>query len=252
MDAPTRRIRSGLLDREGARLTGLLVALDFPAVDRSLNLATSIKDHVSGFKVGLEMLMGPDPHSIEKIVELGMPVFVDAKLHDIPATVAGASRQLARRGARWVTVHLSGGPEMVRACVDGLTEGSAGETAGALGVTVLTSLDDEDMARVGVSEGAGAQAVHLASFAEATGCEGLICSVREVTTMRQVAPSLITVTPGIRAAGSDTNDQKRVASVGDAVEIGADYIVVGRAITAATDPVRAAREISRQLADTAV
>ncbi len=221
----------------------VLVALDFPSWDEASEIAQLVAPHVGGFKVGLELLMGEGPDVIDRTVEMGVPVFVDAKLHDIPSTVAGAARRLGERGARWVTVHAIGGSEMMEAAVTGLQESSNGR-AGVLAVTVLTSLDESALRRTGVDRSLANQVGALASQASDAGAEGVICSVHEIADARRAAPRLLAVTPGIRPRGAGTQDQKRVATPETAIAAGADYIVVGRAITGADDVAAAAKMIA--------
>ena len=226
-------------------MTGVLVALDLPTVDRAVSLAHSIKDHVSGFKVGLGLLHS-EPASIERIAELGLPVFADAKLHDIPAQVESAAHALGRRGARWVTAHIPGGSVMLRAAVAGLAEGSDGE-AGILGVSVLTSIGEEDLADIGVRGPADAAVERLVQIAAGVPVEGVVSAVREVAIVRRVAPGLVTVTPGIRPVGVGDDDQKRTATVQMGIAAGSDYLVVGRPITASEDPVSTAAAIAEEI-----
>ena len=167
---------------------------------------------------------------IEEIGRFGLPVFADVKLHDIPNTVAGAARGLGAHGARWVTVHGFGGVEMIRAAVEGLTEGSDGE-GGVLVVTVLTSLDEAMLGAVGVDRGVGDQVALLGALAAEAGAEGVVCAVGEIARARTAAPGLMVVTPGIRMAGAGRDDQKRADTLGAALSAGADMVVVGRAIT---------------------
>lgn len=227
-------------------MAGVLVALDFPTPQQAVTLATEVRRHVQGFKVGLELLLGGHPHAVELVAELGLPVFVDAKLHDIPATVEKSANQLGKRGARWVTAHLAGGVEMIRAATGGLADGSGGE-AGILGVTVLTSLAPADLDVLGGASTVSERVRDLLPIAVTGGAEGIICSVHEVALVSQVTPNLITVTPGIRPAGTPGHDQKRVATVGAAATAGADYLVIGRAITDASDPEAAAEAIAAEL-----
>lgn len=226
-------------------MTGILVALDLPTVDHAVDLARSIKDHVSGFKVGLGLLHR-ESGSVERVADFGLPVFVDAKLHDIPAQVESAARALGRRGARWVTAHIPGGSEMLRAAVTGLAEGSSGE-AGILGVSVLTSLGEEDLADVGVMGPPDSAVERLVRLAAGVQVEGIVSSVHEISIVRRVAPGLITVTPGIRPPGVGDHDQKRTATVQMGIEAGSDYLVVGRAITVSDDPVAAAAAIAEEI-----
>lgn len=226
----------------------LLVALDFASAEEAVRAAKPLASHVGGFKVGLELLLGPGPATVAAIRQLGVPVFADAKLHDIPRTVERAARHLGRLGARWVTVHAAGGLKMIEAAVSGLREGAGGRDAGVLGVTVLTSMEPSELATVGVGGTPGKQTARLARLAAAAGAEGVVCAVRELGDVGQVAPRLLKVTPGIRPAGADRDDQARVATPAEAVRRGADLIVVGRPITRAKDPVAAARAIIEELA----
>lgn len=224
----------------------ILVALDVPTAEEALSLAGRLQPHVLGFKVGLELLMGEGPGTVSRIVEMGSPVFVDAKLHDIPNTVAGAAWRLGSIGARWVTVHASGGREMVRVAAEALDEGSGG-SAGVLAVTVLTSLGREELAQIGVRLPATEQVAALASIASAAGAEGVVCAATEIGAVRALGLGLTIVTPGIRPVDSDPSDQRRVATPAAAIEAGADYLVVGRPITAAADVVEAAVAISAEI-----
>jgi orotidine-5'-phosphate decarboxylase len=225
----------------------LLVALDLASAEESVRMARHLASQVGGFKVGLELLMGPGPATIASIRQFGLPVFADAKLHDIPNTVERAARQLGALGVRWLTVHASGGVGMMEAAVRGLREGSRSTEAGVLAVGVLTSLSAADLSTIGVDGSPGKQVVRLARLAAAAGVEGVVCSVHELGDVAQVAPELVKVTPGIRSAGTAPDDQVRVSSPADAIRRGADWIVVGRPITRARDPVGAARAIVAEM-----
>jgi orotidine-5'-phosphate decarboxylase len=224
----------------------LVVALDVPTADEALRLADSLHPHVDGFKVGLELLMGEGPAVVSRVAALGAPVFVDAKLHDIPNTVAGAATRLGSIGARWVTVHASGGEEMVRAAVEALATGSEG-VAGVLAVTVLTSLDEATLETVGFGGSPTEHVIAMARLAAAAGAEGVVCAVPEAVAVKALDLALSVATPGIRPAESDSADQKRVATPAEAVSAGADLLVVGRPITAAADPVAAASSVMREM-----
>jgi len=221
----------------------ILVALDVPSLTQAESMARSLKGQVGGYKVGLELLMGEGPESVSRIAKIGLPVFADAKLLDIPNTAERAARQLAAHGARWVTAHASGGSQMIEAVASGLIAGSEDGRAGVLGVTVLTSLDQSDLAALGVSDSVQNHSVELARLAWNAGAEGVICSPLEVGTLKVLFPGFLAVTPGIRAGGSDQGDQKRTATPVEALRAGADFIVVGRAITGASDPVASAASI---------
>jgi orotidine-5'-phosphate decarboxylase len=225
----------------------ILVALDVASAEQAVRLAKTLAPHVGGFKVGLELLMGPGPAVVSAVAELGLPVFCDAKLHDIPNTVEHAARQVGRMGARWLTVHASGGEPMMRAAVEGLADGSGARPSGVLAVTVLTSLDAATLTSTGVSGSPGRQVARLARLAAAAGVEGVVCSVKELGDVAQVAPNLVKVTPGVRPVGADAGDQARVATPAEAIERGADLLVIGRPITRAADPVAAAIEIAESL-----
>jgi len=221
----------------------ILVALDVPDGAEAVALASRLAPFVGGFKVGLELLMGEGPDVIRRVGAFGPPVFADAKLHDIPNTVGAAARQLAQAGARWVTVHGAGGLEMIESAVAGLRDGSDGG-AGVLVVTVLTSLDGAQLRETGVGRSLEAQVVAMTALAADGGAEGVVCSVLEARAVKSAVPSMKVVTPGIRASNAAPDDQKRMATVTEALEAGADMVVVGRAITAARDVIAAARAMA--------
>lgn len=220
----------------------ILVALDLPTAEDAVRLARELAPHVGGFKVGLGLLFGPGPATVAAVTEVGKPVFADAKLHDIPSQVERAARRLAALGARWITAHASGGVPMLEAAVAGSAAASTG--TGILAVTVLTSLGTSDVERLAPGSTPGKLTSRLARTAGDAGCEGVICSARELGVVAQVAPELVKVTPGIRPAGADAGDQERTMTPAEAVERGADYLVIGRPITGADDPVAAAAAIS--------
>lgn len=225
----------------------ILIALDFDDADRAHSVASSLMGHVGGFKVGLELIMSSGPSVISEIADLGLPVFADVKLHDIPNTVRGAARAVGSYGARWLTVHATGGRSMIEAAMDGMSAWRPGKANGVLAVTVLTSLERGDLEEVGMGSDVEGVSVSLAGLAADVGAEGVVCSPHEVGAIGGIAPSLVKVTPGIRLPGSSSQDQKRVATPEEAVAAGADWLVVGRAITAAPDPVGAAEEIAASL-----
>ncbi len=227
----------------GGHRNPILVALDVPTADRAIRLAQELLPHVGGFKVGLELLTGPGPGVIGVLARLGKPVFADAKLHDIPNTVRAAARHLGGAGARWVTAHAAGGKAMLEAAAEGLGDGAGARQAGVLAITVLTSLDQDSLAATGVTASPGRLAARRARLAAQSGCEGVVTSVKELGVISDVAPKLVKVVPGIRPAGVPSDDQARVATPSDAMDRGADYLVIGRAITKARDPAGAARRI---------
>jgi len=216
----------------------VLIALDSPDLEAAEHLARRLAPHAGGFKVGLELMMSEGVEAVSRISALGLPVFADAKLHDIPNTAAAAARVLRGRGARWVTAHATGGRAMLEAVVEAL-----GDRGGLLAVTVLTSLADADLAGVGVAGPLDAQVRRLSVLADEAGAEGMVCAVAEVQVVKAVSDQLLAVTPGIRFDPSRAQDQRRVATPGEALAAGADLIVVGRAVTKAADPVQAAIEM---------
>ena len=224
------------------RRNPIIVALDVPSAEQAVELAAMVAPHVGAFKIGLGLLHGPGPGTIDVLARLGRPVFADAKLHDIPSQVERAAERLAEHGARWVTAHISGGEAMLDAAVAGLRRGAGHAAAGILGVSVLTSLNAQRLQRVGIQRSPGKLVGKMAKVAAATGCEGVVCSPEELNVVNQAAPGLIKVTPGIRTVVAD-DDQVRVATPGQAMARGATWIVVGRPITQADDPVAAARGI---------
>lgn len=233
-------------------MTLLAVALDVPTLDEAVALAGRVAPHVDVFKVGLELLAADAGHVVEKVAVLGRPVFADVKFHDIPRTVAAASRTIARLPIEYFTVHTGGGASMLDAALEGAAAGAA-DTGRArpaiLGVTVLTSLDRAALAATGVD----AEPVELvrarAALAATAGIDGLVCAAPDLPAVRGVAAGLLLVTPGIRpgahAPGSD--DQARTATPAAAVAAGAGMVVVGRPVVAAPDPVAAAASIRASL-----
>lgn len=225
----------------------VLVALDVPTSDEAFGLASLLREHVGGFKIGLELLMGTGPGTVRRIAEFDLPILIDVKLHDIPNTVRKASRQLGALGARWITVHSSGGGAQMEAAVEGLSAGAGSRPAGVLGVTVLTSLSAHDLKQAGVSDGTEVQVERLTLLAADSGAEGVICSPVDLPVVSAAGPGLLKVTPGIRPRGVGVDDHARPATPEAAIAGGADYLVVGRAITLALDPVGAANGIIRSI-----
>lgn len=226
----------------------IIVALDMSTAEEAVATAQLVGPYVGAFKIGLGLLHGPGPGTIDALVRLGKPVFVDAKLHDIPSQVGAAAERLGKHGARWVTAHVSGGLEMLEAAVDGLAKGAGGAEAGILGVSVLTSLDKSDLERIGIQRSPGQLVGKMAKVAAEAGAEGLVCSPQELNVVAQVAPDLVRVTPGIRPRLLG-DDQARTATPREAIDKGANLLVIGRPITQAADPVAATEEILSQLSD---
>ena len=193
----------------------IIVALDLPTAEQAVAIAQQVRPHVGAFKIGLGLLHGPGPATIDALVRLGRPVFADAKLHDIPSQVRAAAERLGNHGARWVTAHVSGGMDMLQAAVEGLEAGAGGASAGVLGVSVLTSLAKPDLERVGIQRSPGQLVGKMAKVAAAAHCEGLVCSPLELNVVAQAAPGLLRVTPGIRP--TDVDDDH--VSIGMPVEM---------------------------------
>jgi orotidine-5'-phosphate decarboxylase len=226
----------------------LIVALDVPGEVAGLELASRLEDQCQWFKVGLELYIAAGPAIVEKLVARGHSVFLDLKLHDIPNTVAAAVRSAASLGASLLTVHAAGGPAMLQAA----QEAAAGLATAPqlLAVTVLTSMDQGQLAAIGVSAATAEQVTLLAKMGLAAGIRGFVCSPQEVAAMRALTgPDGVLVTPGIRPAGAAKGDQQRVATPTYALEQGASYLVVGRPITQAADPALAAEAILFEIAE---
>jgi orotidine-5'-phosphate decarboxylase len=221
----------------------LIVALDFPDAGAALALVDRLQDTVSWFKVGLELYLAEGNPLVYELRRRGLSVFLDLKLHDIPNTVGSAVRSANRLGVNMLTVHTAGGPEMLAAAAD-----AAGKDLTLLGVTVLTSMDSAQLSATGVSASPSAQVEKLAGLALANGIPGLVCSPNEVGSLRRnFGNGPLLVTPGIRPEGSDAGDQKRMATPNAAMTAGSSYLVVGRPITRASDPVLAAKSIVREM-----
>lgn len=224
----------------------IFVAIDTPDLDHALALAKAVGPHVGGLKVGLEFLTAQGPEGLRRIVDLGRPVFADTKFHDIPNTVAGAAREIARLGASMFNIHASGGEAMMRAAKDAAA--SVDPDIKLIAVTVLTSIDDGVIAEVGQRGPAAEQVVRLADLTQKSGLDGVVCSAHEIAAIRKACgPDFMLVVPGIRPAGSDLADQRRVMTPREAAVAGANILVIGRPITAAADPAQAAREIVESL-----
>lgn len=229
----------------------IAVALDVPTLDEAVMLAADLTGLVAVCKVGLELFSAHGPDGVARIAEHA-PVFLDLKLHDIPTTVHRAARVLGGLGVAMTTVHASGGDAMVAAAVDGLAAGH--EAAGlegppplVLAVTVLTSMDDDDLERIN-APAAATQVPDLARLAVGAGAPGLVCAPTDIAAVRGAVGSDVTlVVPGVRPVGSTGDDQRRVATPAEALASGADLLVIGRPITRAPDPAAAARAIGGKL-----
>jgi len=217
----------------------LIVALDVSNAKAARELVSRIGGNAGMYKVGLQLFVAEGPELVRELVDAGQRVFLDLKLHDIPNTVSHAVKSAVDSGASLLTVHAAAGGDSLRAAIDA----AAGRLA-ILGVTVLTSFDDEDLRETGVPTDVAKQVVHLASLAKAAGCAGVVTSPRETALVRKlIGPRMAIVNPGIRPLGSGKDDQERTATPAEAILAGASHIVVGRPITQAEDPARAAAKI---------
>jgi orotidine-5'-phosphate decarboxylase len=229
----------------------LIVALDTADLDEALGWAVSLRGAVTWFKVGLALFTRVGPDGIRRIRGEGARLFLDLKFHDIPAVVAEAAAGAVEMGADMFTVHAQGGRAMMEAAARGAHEAAArlGRPSPiVLGVTILTSLDRDDLTAIGAPGEPSERVVTLARLARASGLGGLVCSAREAALARPVVGAdFVIVTPGIRPSGGERGDQKRVVPPGEAIRGGADYLVVGRPITGASDPVGAARGVLAEM-----
>ena len=225
----------------------LIVALDTPTAAGALDLVNRLERQCQWFKVGLELFTAAGPAVLETLAARGHSVFLDLKFHDIPNTVAGAVRSAAAHGARLLTLHALGGPAMLtaaRAALEGLADPPE-----LLAVTVLTSMDSEQLQAVAINGSPAQQVELLARMGMSAGIRGFVCSPQEVGSLRALTgPSGVLVVPGIRPAGATVGDQKRVATPAETMRAGASYLVVGRPITQAPDPAEAAEAILQEMA----
>jgi orotidine-5'-phosphate decarboxylase len=220
----------------------IYVALDTPDIDKAKAIATRVRHHVGGIKLGLEFFMANGRHGVLEMHELGLPIFLDLKLHDIPNTVGKAIQALRGLEPAVLTVHASGGRSM-------LEDAKAAAPIGTkvVAVTMLTSLDENDLRATGVAGSSHDQVLRLAELAMDAGVDGIVCSGEEVRAAHKLWPKGFFVVPGVRPANGAIGDQKRVVTPRAAVDAGASILVVGRPITAAEDPDLAAREIGATL-----
>ena len=224
----------------------LIVALDVPTAGEALALVDRLEGRCTWFKVGLELYVAAGPGIVEKLVDRGHSVFLDLKLHDIPNTVASAVRATASLGVRMLTVHAAGGPAMLAAAREAVAEIAVSPQL--LAVTVLTSMDQTQVAAIGVPRSPQEQVALLAKMGLKAGIDGFVCSSQEVAALRTLTgPEGVLVIPGIRPAGTDRGDQQRVATPAQALREGASYLVVGRPITQAPDPAQAALAILEEM-----
>jgi orotidine-5'-phosphate decarboxylase len=229
----------------------IIAALDVPTAEKALELARQIAPAVGAFKIGKELFTAAGPDIVKRVRDTGAAVFLDLKFHDIPNTVAKAIASAVRLDVQMLTIHTLGGSEMMRAA-----EASAQQTASqsgrnaplVLGVTVLTSMDGNALSEIGCESNVGKQVERLATLAVKSGLRGLVCSPLEIVALRQILPAHIQlVTPGIRTGAEKADDQKRTLSPREAMDAGANWLVIGRPISAAENPRAAAEKILESL-----
>jgi orotidine-5'-phosphate decarboxylase len=220
----------------------IYVAIDTPDLARAVSLAEKVKAHVGGLKLGLEFFAAHGHQGVREMAQIGLPIFLDLKLHDIPNTVASAIQALRGLAPSILTIHTAGGRAMMEDA-----KAAAPETTKVVGVTVLTSLDTDDLASIGVGGGEHAQVERLTGLAHEAGLDGVVCSGFEVAAARRIWRDGFFVVPGVRPSGGAVGDQKRVMTPRKALDNGASILVIGRPITRAEDPDAAARAIAATL-----
>ncbi|WP_299623136.1 orotidine-5'-phosphate decarboxylase [Pelagibius sp.] len=229
----------------------IFVALDTPDIERAAALSKSLMQAVGGIKIGKEFFTAQGPDGV-RLAAGGMPLFLDLKFHDIPNTVAGAVRAAVHLRPAIVNVHASGGRAMMQAAAEAARETAEDlgiEPPKVIGVTVLTSLDRQDLEEVGQPGPAADQVLRLARLTQDSGLDGVVCSPREIGALRQACgPDFLLVVPGIRPSWAASGDQKRIMTPQEAIAAGADHLVIGRPITAAENPLAAAQRIAAKLA----
>ncbi|NKB50498.1 MAG: orotidine-5'-phosphate decarboxylase [Alphaproteobacteria bacterium] len=225
----------------------VFVALDTVDLNQAIAWADAVRPSVGGVKLGLEFFKSNGPDGVRRVVDLGLPVFLDLKFHDIPNTVAGAVRAVTGLGAAIVNVHAGGGPAMLKAAAAAAAEYGSDRPL-VIAVTVLTSLDDGDLAAVGQTGPAASQVERLARLTQSCGLDGVVCSPAEIATLRAACgDGFRLIVPGIRPAWASRGDQKRIMTPRQARDLGADILVIGRPITGSDDPAAAAARIVEEL-----
>ena len=230
----------------------LIIALDVESSTKALDLVRELHDAAGMFKVGSQLFTSAGPQIVKDIIALDAKVFLDLKFHDIPHQVAGAARSAAELGVSLFTIHASGGSEMMRRTVESVAEvadKNGGVRSKVLAISVLTSIDAAVLSQIGVTSGPEESVLRLVRLAESSGVDGVVASPQEIRTIRNTVPDskFLVVTPGIRHSTASQEDQKRVATPATAISAGASYLVVGRPITAAPNPLAAAHEIVAEM-----
>jgi orotidine-5'-phosphate decarboxylase len=231
----------------------IIVALDVPAAETALRLAAQLAPVAGGFKIGSGLFTSAGPEIVRRLRATGAAVFLDLKFHDIPNTVAQAAAAATRLDVQMFTIHTSGGLEMMQAAEAAAQQAALQSGCAAplvLGVTVLTSLDGQRLREIGCEENPNRQVERLAALAMRAGLRGLVCSPREVAALRQLLPATVQlVTPGIRTGAGKADDQKRMLTPKEALNAGANWLVIGRPICAAANPRAAAEQILKEIAE---
>lgn len=224
----------------------IFVALDTTNLDFALNLSRDLRGLIGGVKIGKEFFTALGPEGVRAVADLGVPIFLDLKFHDIPATVASAIRAANLLKPFMLNVHAAGGIEMLKAAINAV--GNGPERPLILAVTVLTSLGDDDMSSIGIESSSESQVLRLAKLAKDQNIDGVVCSAHEAAALRRaLGPDFLLVVPGIRPSWAAINDQKRIITPADAIDLGIDYLVIGRPITDAVNPIDATRRIIDEL-----
>ena len=231
----------------------LIVALDVDTARRALDLFEALRETVDMFKVGSQLFTAAGPEIVRQIIAKGGRVFLDLKFHDIPNTVAAAGIEATRLGVSIFNVHASGGAEMMKRAVEAVAETATREGLAkpkVIAVTLLTSLDQKSLELIGFDDGSSSLVARLARMADDCGLDGVVASPEEIGIIRQTIenPNFLIVTPGIRSASNPRDDQRRTLSAAEAIRAGADYLVVGRPILNADDPVEQARKFAEEIA----
>jgi orotidine-5'-phosphate decarboxylase len=232
----------------------LIVALDVDQADRALELFEELRDHVGTFKIGMQLFTAAGPDIVRRIVSRGGRVFLDLKYHDIPNTVAAAGVEATRLGVSIFNIHTSGGSEMMKRTAEAVGETATREgltKPTVIGVTLLTSVDQETLRQIGIDDEPAPVVRRLALLAQTSGLDGVVASAHEIKIIRAAVPNsgFVIVTPGMRSAGDPSHDQRRFMTVGEAISAGADYVVVGRPILNAESPAKAARMLLQEISN---
>ncbi len=226
----------------------VIVALDYHAAEDALNFVDQVDPTLCRLKIGKELFTITGPDLVRQLVNRGYQVFLDLKYHDIPNTVAQACTAAADLGVWMMNVHALGGSRMMQAATDALAR-LGDDRPLLIAVTVLTSMSEDDLHEIGIQESPAIQVRHLAQLAKNSGCDGVVCSAREAASLRQQnGDDFVLVTPGIRPAGSETGDQRRIMTPEQAIQNGSNYLVIGRPVTQAENPVATLKSINTQIA----